>query len=541
MEGKARVELLERQIKVSATHGRFTHYQKDGEWIKRDDVWIKFLDRKGDLTVGYGSPDCIGPELEFGWVVGDHYDQQVLLIKTAWGGKDLYRDFRPPSAGLPDAAVLQKDHERARKNKPAATLDDIKASYGDYYRRMISNITNTLANLKENFPGYHGQGYELAGCVWFQGWNDMINPDYTAAYTTNMIDFIRDVRSDLHAPKLPFVIGVMGVDGREDRDEVRFRPNIKIKTFKRAQEAAADLPEFKGNVAVVETDVYWDMAADAVFHKGWKEHLEEWNQVGSNFPYHYLGSPKTYCAIGGEFARACIAMDEHRPYKQVAAAASPTAETNPVRFDPVQRNIEGWNVDVEPALLDGPFADEGSKALTMLANHLQRIKILVPPPQLEKLQSVGIWIEHDHPFLKSMQYHPGREWLVEHGCDPRLAKKVHITQARELYSRQQMLKHPAVVLHELAHAYHDQFLGFDDPEIVAAYDHAKASGIYENVLLYTGEHVRHYGLTDAKEYFAEGTEAYFYRNDFFPFVRAELAEFDPQLHSVLEKVWGPAK
>lgn len=310
MEGKARVELLVRQIKAAATHERFAHYQKDGKWIERDDVWIKFLDRKGDLTVGYGSPDCIGPELEFGWVVGDHYDQQVLLIKTAWGGKDLYRDFRPPSAGLPDDAVLQKDLERARKNKPATTLDDIKASYGEYYRRMITDVTNTLDHLKEDFPMYHGQGWELGGFVWFQGWNDMINPDYTSAYTTNMIDFIRDVRNDLQAPKLPFVIGVMGVDGREDRDEVRFRPNIKVKTFKRAQEAAADLPEFKGNVAVVETDVYWDQAADAVFHKGWKEHLDEWNLVGSNFPYHYLGSPKTYCAIGGAFARAIIVLNK---------------------------------------------------------------------------------------------------------------------------------------------------------------------------------------------------------------------------------------
>jgi dipeptidyl-peptidase-4 len=223
---------------------------------------------------------------------------------------------------------------------------------------------------------------------------------------------------------------------------------------------------------------------------------------------------------------------------------SPTADqpkTPPaVRFDPVLRDIEGWKVHVDPALLDGKHKEEGGKALTMLANHLQRIRILVPAAPLAKLQTIEIWIEQDHPRLKSMQYHPSRDWLVEHGHDPRLTRKVHITQARELLSRGQMLKHPAVVLHELAHGYHDQFLGFDDPGILAAYRKARDSGSYTNVLLYTGQKVRHYGLTDQKEYFAEGTEAYLYRNDFYPFVRAELKEHDPALHEVLVKVWGAA-
>ena len=107
-----------------------------------------------------------------------------------------------------------------------------------------------------------------------------------------------------------------------------------------------------------------------------------------------------------------------------------------------------------------------------------------------------------------------------------------------VFSREQLLKHPAVVLHELAHAYHDQILSFDQPEILAAYQKAKAAGIYENVLLYTGKKVKHYGLTNHKEYFAEGTEAFFYRNDFYPFVRAELKEHDPILHDVLARVWG---
>jgi len=155
------------------------------------------------------------------------------------------------------------------------------------------------------------------------------------------------------------------------------------------------------------------------------------------------------------------------------------------------------------------------------------------------MRKLEIWIEHHHPTLGNMQYHPNVGWLRSHGHDPRLAKKVHIPRAASLLSRQQMVKHPAVVLHELAHAYHDQVLGFNDPRFIKAFEKAEAAGIYEKVLLYTGRKVRHYALSNHKEYFAEGTEAYFYRNDFYPFVRAELKEHDPALHDLLVEVWGP--
>ena len=212
-------------------------------------------------------------------------------------------------------------------------------------------------------------------------------------------------------------------------------------------------------------------------------------------------------------------------------------------FDPVIKNIEGWTVHVDPKLLEGEHAEGGARALTMLANHLQRIAILMPKDRLEQLQKVGIWIEYDHPGINAEPgpYHPSVDWLTARGYDARLAKKVHITRAASLLERHHMIKHPAVILHELAHAYHDQVLGFDEPRIKAAYDKAMKAGIYDKVLLYTGQKVRHYAATNHKEYFAEGTEAYFYRNDFYPFVRAELKEHDPVLHDLLEELWGPLK
>ncbi len=300
MEGKAKMSLLEYQVAQPATRDLFKHLQRDSRWIERDDVWIKFLERRGKLTVGYGSPKCIGPELEFGNVVGDRYGEQVLLIKTAWGGRSLWRDFRPPSADLPATPVLEKMLTGAKKRQTNATLDDIKAPFGASYRAMLDEVKSTLTNLSALFPEYSGQGYELAGFVWFQGWNDMINAEYTAEYSTNLAHFIRDVRRDFQSPKLPFVIAQMGVDGTN--------ANANVKRFKAAQAAVMDLTEFKGNVAMVRTDAFWDYEAEAIFKKGWREHLDEWNKVGSDYPYHYLGSAKTLCRIGHALAEAAIKL-----------------------------------------------------------------------------------------------------------------------------------------------------------------------------------------------------------------------------------------
>lgn len=212
-------------------------------------------------------------------------------------------------------------------------------------------------------------------------------------------------------------------------------------------------------------------------------------------------------------------------------------KAKPQHYDPVKKEIEGWTVFIEPKLLEGEHAEMGAKALSMLGNHLERIAILLPEKQLKTMRKLEIWIEHYHE-LGSMQYHPGADWLVERGYDKRLVKKVHIPRAENLLSRQQMLKHPAVILHELAHSYHDQILGFDDKDVLEAYNKAMKEKLYDEALLFTGEKVRHYGATDHKEYFSEATEAYFYHNDFYPFVRAELKLHDPRAYALMEKVWG---
>ena len=302
MEGKAQLPLLEHLATQPSTAARFAHLREGGGWRVRDDVWIDFLGRRGPLTVGYGSPQRVGVELDFGHVVGDHYDEPVLLIKTAWGGRSLHRGFRSPSAGLPDEARLRQLLEGELRKDPSHTMDQVRESFGRDYRAMLAEVERALAEAPGAFPGMGAGTFELTGFVWFQGWNDMVDPVAAAEYAPNLECFIRDVRRDLGAPDLPFVVGQLGVGGVGRPDGGRDR-------FKAAQAAPTTLPELRRSTVLVRTDRYWDETAQEVFDRGWRENLEEWQRVGSDYPFHYLGSAHTFCDVGRAFGRAVIALD----------------------------------------------------------------------------------------------------------------------------------------------------------------------------------------------------------------------------------------
>lgn len=200
----------------------------------------------------------------------------------------------------------------------------------------------------------------------------------------------------------------------------------------------------------------------------------------------------------------------------------------------VPRTIEGWEVRVNRALL-GAKAEVGEAALKLLEAKLYEITRMVPEKPLAELRKVPIWLGVDDGPNDRAQYHPSADWLSKHRFNPEKAKGVEIGNAARFLKTAR--KQPAMVLHELAHAYHDRVLGFGHPGIQAAWREAKKSGAYDSVLRISGMKERHYALTDPQEYFAEGTEAYFGTNDFYPFVRAELRQHDPKLFRLLEEVW----
>ncbi len=212
----------------------------------------------------------------------------------------------------------------------------------------------------------------------------------------------------------------------------------------------------------------------------------------------------------------------------------------PAEFDPADRyetrQVEGWTVLVNRSFLDGE-PDLAAGTLKWLGTQLAQVVHKVPEGAVGKLRKVRIWVEEKESHHPCMAYHPDEGWLRGHGMNPGKARCVEIANARNFlkWTREQ----PWMVLHELAHAYHHQFLdgGFENPEVRDAYRRAMGEKRYESVLHYDGKEVRAYAKTDPMEYFAEATEAFFGANDFYPFVRAELQRHDPEMVTVLRRAW----
>lgn len=356
MEGHAQTSTfpaIAADPKTAALHKKMVG--PDGKPIVCDDVWIAYSygnfngdpvgKRSGKLTAGFGSQHHIGtgkigPELTFGITMREHQGEPILLIKDAWGGKSLQVDFRPPSGG-------EVEDEKA------------KAKAGRYYKLLIDHVKEVLADPAKVYPGYDAkEGYELAGFVWFQGFNDLVGrypatqtadgkkgPKDYSEYSRLLSCFIRDIRKDLTAPKLPFVVGVLGTGGATSGDGTE--------AFRNAMAAPAKTPEFQGNVANVFTHEYWPTEIDAVQEKvnvikkefakqdkelkEKKKNGEDWKTAAaqiekekrakiekalskdelftldngiSNRGFHYHGSAKFFAQIGKAFADTVVELEK---------------------------------------------------------------------------------------------------------------------------------------------------------------------------------------------------------------------------------------
>lgn len=241
----------------------FKHVQdNDSQWVVRKDVWCRFRTnrelKKGLLTIGFaGYPGRhhIGPEFQFGHVIGDALDSPVLLVKTAWGGKSLYKDFRPPSSG----------------GEPGA-----------YYTQMLEEVREALDNVTVDFPELKGRPHDIAGFVWFQGWNDAFGPDEAKAeYKQNLVNLINDVREAFKSPRLPVVVGELGNGGEKAGEG--------ILAIRKAQAAAVARPEFKDTVAFVKTTNFARPAEQSP-NKG--------------HGHHWFGNAESYFLIGDALGKA---------------------------------------------------------------------------------------------------------------------------------------------------------------------------------------------------------------------------------------------
>jgi autotransporter-associated beta strand protein len=272
--------------------GRYQFLKSGGSYVVREDVWIRDQDPvAGGLTVGYGgeASGLIGPELGFGHVMGDADESQILIVKCAWGGRDLAFNFCPPSS-------------RPGDPEPVTSADK-----GFYYKEILRLVNEAKANLGTYFPNYNGGGYQIAGFAWHQGWNDRIDVAKSAAYETNMANFINDIRNDLGAPNMPFVIATTGMDGLDGYGYTQ----VEKAQLKMADAAA--YPAFAGNVAVIDT-------------RGTYGGFDFWQSIAASPAdenYHWNRNARTYLHIGLAMGDAMSLLAPGRcPYRLRASGGS---------------------------------------------------------------------------------------------------------------------------------------------------------------------------------------------------------------------------
>jgi hypothetical protein len=265
-------------------------------------------------------------------------NEPILIIKTSWGGRSLHTDFRSPSAVPYEWSEFELNQNKERGDDIAKNKAEKVEATGVAYRMMISHVNKVLGDIKRIVPEYDPkQGYEVAGFVWFQGFNDYVSdwtydkrdePGGYKMYSDLLAPFIRDVRKDVKAPKMPFIIGVMGIDG----EQAAKNPS-PMKHFRDAQTKVASMSEFKGSVIAVQTAPFWDDELQGLQERmetywpdvdtkvtaenddSWEnkmKHMEkkfkpsEWKKLkcASDGGCHYVGAAKIMAPIGKSFADA---------------------------------------------------------------------------------------------------------------------------------------------------------------------------------------------------------------------------------------------
>lgn len=184
--------------------------------------------------------------------------------------------------------------------------------------------------------------------------------------------------------------------------------------------------------------------------------------------------------------------------------------------------------------LEQKEADLCGRTLKLLHKQIDDIYRVIPNSKISLLQKSKIWVDFNSPGKSAMVYHPGKQWLIENGYNPDKENCVELSHPDKFLDWCKW--QPYMLLHELAHGYHDQVLGFGNKEIAKAYEKAKASGRYDSIQHINGSKQKHYAMTNPQEFFAEMTEAYFGKNDLYPFDRQELRSYDPETFALIERL-----
>lgn len=268
----------------------------EGEWASRDDVWYKGVVTAGAnkwLSVGCGAgKGKVGPELGFGWVMGEHHDAPVLIIKASQGNRSLAWDFLPPgSERYTVGDTVYAGYKDRNSSWPKGTTpEEPKHSWyaGKQYDDCFNATKDVLADFDENFPMWKDRGYEIAGFVWWQGHKDSGSEVHQQHYEQNLVQLIKQLRKEFEAPKAPFVVGTVGFHGWDMPEQF-----VPIAEAQLAVDGdTGKHPEFQGNVKSVETRDFWKSA----------------DESPRNQDYHYNQNGETYYLIGRAMGKGMIEL-----------------------------------------------------------------------------------------------------------------------------------------------------------------------------------------------------------------------------------------
>jgi len=272
---------------------KFPHLIDDeGNWTVRNDVMYKGVisaTAKGPLTVGLQG-NTIGPEMQFGHIMGYYHDEPVLLIKASQGNRSLGWDILPPGS---ERFTYEGRTYAGYKDSPGSWTSEkdkkpINWYAGKQYDDFVREIHGVLDSFGTLFPQYKDQGYEIAGFVWWQGHKDG-NAAHASRYELNLVNLIKAFRTEFNAPKAPFVIGTIGFGG--------WKMAGHHLTVANAQLAVSDpkkYPEFAGNVLTVETRGFWKDTSVSPSGQG----------------YHYNRNAETYMLVGDALGRGMVELLE---------------------------------------------------------------------------------------------------------------------------------------------------------------------------------------------------------------------------------------
>ena len=283
---------------LTKREGEYPHLVDDeGKWTVRNDVqYVQTTvgNRQHPLTV---QGRHIGVEVQLGHIMGHVLEEPVVVLKACTGNRSLGWDLLPPgSEQFEFEGKIYAGYKETPLSWDKGTAPEPIAWYaGKQYDTDTTNAKEVLKNLAKYYPDYKGQGYEVAGFVFWQGHKDQ-NPAHASRYEQNLVHFIKTLRKEFDAPEAKFVLATIAFGGDKLSGHGLTVANAQLAV----SGEKGKYPEFKGNVKTIDARPFW----------------RESDVSPSGAGYHYNHNAETYMEVGNLLGWAMADMLKNKKDSQ---------------------------------------------------------------------------------------------------------------------------------------------------------------------------------------------------------------------------------